>query len=66
MNSKKMLPAEAWERGHTIALACPAFVQDVEEEWVAQEPVSCYNCRYRRFTAAGILCMKSRFSETLK
>ena len=63
MNSKKMLPSDAWERGHAIALACTAFAQDVEEEWVAQEPVSCYNCRYRRFTAAGILCMKSRFPE---
>ena len=64
MNSKKTLPADAWERGQAIALACAAFEQDVEEEWVAQEPVSCYNCRYRRFTAAGILCMKSRFPET--
>lgn len=64
MNSKKMLLAEAWERGQDIALDCAAFEQDVEEEWVAQEQVSCYNCRYRRFTATGILCMKSRFPET--
>jgi hypothetical protein len=32
------------------------FHPDVEEEQVADEDRSCYNCRYRRWTAASFVC----------
>ncbi|MBC3888132.1 hypothetical protein GH810_07405 [Acetobacterium paludosum] len=63
MNNKNRLSVDAWEQGHEIALACKAFKQDVEEEWVAEEVISCYNCRYRRFADSGIQCMKYLFPE---
>jgi hypothetical protein len=37
---------------------CPSFRSDVEEELVVDEPVSCYNCRYRRWTAESFACLK--------
>lgn len=32
------------------------------KEPLAEETVSCYNCRYRRFVGLGIRCMKSLFN----
>jgi len=58
MCKKEHLSLDDWSQGQTIALACFQFRQDVEEEWVAEDIVSCYNCRYRRFIPAGIQCMK--------
>lgn len=63
MSSAGSLPVDNWILGHEIASKCPAFKQDVEEEWVSEEIVSCYNCRYRRFIGTGIQCMKSLFPE---
>lgn len=63
MSEKKKLPVDDWQYGHAIALNCSQFKQDVEEEWLAEETVSCYNCRYRRFVGTGIQCMKSLFPE---
>ncbi len=40
------------------ALACGGFRRDDEEECFYAEPVSCYNCRYRRWTADSFDCMK--------
>jgi hypothetical protein len=40
-----------------LAEGCPVFVPDVEEEQIADEPISCYNCRYRRWTADAVTCM---------
>ena len=37
---------------------CVAFSADCEEECVADEEVSCYNCRYRRWTRESFVCMK--------
>lgn len=37
---------------------CGHFKMDVEEELVVDEPLSCYNCRYRRWTAASFTCVK--------
>ncbi len=37
---------------------CRYFQLDVEEELVADESVSCYNCRYRRWTAESFTCLK--------
>ncbi len=41
-----------------IAGACTHFTPDVEEELVAEETESCYNCRFRRWTAASFTCQK--------
>ncbi len=41
-----------------VAGNCRYFRTDVEEELVADEPVSCYNCRYRRWTADSFTCLK--------
>ncbi len=41
-----------------VAGNCRFFRMDVEEELVADETVSCYNCRYRRWTLESFSCMK--------
>jgi hypothetical protein len=48
-----------WTGAAKAAGSCPDFRADVEEEIVADEPVSCYNCRYRRWTAASFTCQIS-------
>jgi hypothetical protein len=53
----RRLGREDWAAAARWAEACAAFVPDVEEEQVADEPVSCYNCRYRRWTADAVTCM---------
>jgi len=41
------------------AFACPSFTRDNdEEEEISNCEVSCYNCLYRRWTAASFRCMK--------
>ena len=40
------------------AAPCPLFVRDDEDETVCDDPKSCYNCRYRRWTADAFVCMK--------
>lgn len=57
MRDELFLGQTDWASGHAIASSCPQFFEDVEEEWLAQEPVSCYNCRYRRFVKNGIICI---------
>jgi hypothetical protein len=47
---------EDWPGGVQAAADCFFFRPDVEEEQVADETVSCYNCRYRRWTAASFAC----------
>jgi hypothetical protein len=42
------------------AKRCGAFCPDDEEEWEADEDVSCYNCRFRRWTADSFDCMRKR------
>jgi len=46
-----------WAAAALEAQECDAFREDVEEEIVADEPRSCYNCRYRRWTARSFMCM---------
>ncbi|MGV8905812.1 MAG: hypothetical protein ACOH15_04355 [Acetobacterium sp.] len=58
MCKKAHLNLADWSQGHTIAQVCLQFRQDVEEEWVAEDLISCYNCRYRRWIPAGIQCLK--------
>ena len=40
---------EDWPGAALTAARCLQFRQDVEEELVADDPRSCYNCRYRRW-----------------
>lgn len=51
------LGQEDWREAARIAGECPSFRPDVEEEQIADEPVSCYNCRRRRWTARSFLCL---------
>jgi hypothetical protein len=47
-----------WAPAAEAASKCPAFVPDDEDEQIADDPVSCYNCRYRRWTFNSIVCIK--------
>ena len=49
-----------WDEAAAEAAACEAFASDCEEECIAEEDVSCYNCRYRRWTRDSFLCMKEK------
>lgn len=40
------------------AVQCGQFNADDEDEWVADEELSCFNCRYRRWTADSFCCLK--------
>lgn len=48
-----------WDGAARSAKSCPTFRADVEEEWVTDERLSCYNCRYRRWTAESFTCLKN-------
>jgi Leu/Phe-tRNA-protein transferase len=48
---------ESYARAADIARECAAFRPDVEDEWVADEERSCYNCRMRRWTADAFECL---------
>ena len=50
---------EDWIGAAAQAGGCARFRPDVEEEWVADEARSCYNCRYRRWTACSFSCTVS-------
>jgi len=47
-----------WPDAARIAASCAGFHPDEEDEQVADEPVSCFNCRYRRWTASSFTCCK--------
>ena len=49
---------EDFAQAAATAAGCAAFRADCEEECVADEDVSCYNCRYRRWTRDSFVCMK--------
>lgn len=48
---------ESWEEAADVALACPVFRPDVEEELIAEEERSCYNCRFRRWSVWSFTCL---------
>lgn len=48
------------QRAQTAAAGCPDFREDSEDECIGDAPVSCYNCRYRRWLPIGYHCMKGR------
>ena len=54
---QRLLGPEEWAPAARLAAVCATFRPDVEEEQIADEPVSCYNCRYRRWAADGIACL---------
>ena len=49
---------EEWLTAARIAGRCRDFSPDVEEEQIADEASSCYNCRYRRWSLAAIDCCR--------
>ncbi|MEI6205727.1 MAG: hypothetical protein WCP20_02980 [Desulfuromonadales bacterium] len=49
-----------WMGAARIAASCETFHPDEEDEQVADELLSCYNCRYRRWTAASFDCSKKK------
>jgi len=52
------LAHEEWLTAARIAGRCRGFSPDVEEEQIADSPLSCYNCRYRRWSTASITCCR--------
>ena len=51
---------EASTQAAACAGLCPDFLLDDEDECVADEEVSCYNCRLRRWRADGFTCQCRR------
>jgi hypothetical protein len=47
---------ESWSVAAAVAKLCETFTPDVDEELVADDERSCYNCRYRRWTASSFTC----------
>ena len=41
------------------ARECGLFSRDDEEECFASEDITCYNCRYRRWTSDSFECMRA-------
>lgn len=55
--TKPPLGLEDWTTAARMAIDCTTFVPDVEEEQIADEPRSCYNCRYRRWQPDSVACL---------
>jgi len=51
---------EDWKVAAKAAENCPAFMEDVEEELVADLLRSCYNCRNRRWTNLSFVCCRPK------
>ena len=49
---------EDWVGAVRVAAACPCFAEDTEDEQIADDPRSCYNCRFRRWTSASFICTR--------
>jgi hypothetical protein len=45
-----------WPGAAQVAEQCAVFHEDVEEEIVADDLRSCYNCRFRRWTEGSFTC----------
>lgn len=41
-----------------LARKCACFAVDVDDELYSENEVSCFNCRYRRWTRVGFSCYK--------
>lgn len=57
---------EDWQGAAFLAATCPGFSFDVEEELVADDARSCYNCRYRRWTRVSFTCMRAERGDARK
>jgi hypothetical protein len=53
-----------WSGAARAAEQCAVFHEDVEEEIVADDPRSCYNCRFRRWTEASFACFHPHGGHT--
>lgn len=47
--------------GEQQAKNCTFFIADVEEEIITDDEISCYNCRFRRWTANSFACCKQEY-----
>jgi hypothetical protein len=47
-------------RARQAALACAFFRLDDEDELVSDDERTCLNCRYRRWTVDGFVCLKNQ------
>lgn len=47
-----------YEKAALLASHCVSCKPDSEDEQMAEEEVSCYNCRYRRWIQDGFECLK--------
>ena len=49
-----------YDVGRALAEAknCTIFTEDSEDECVSDILLSCFNCRYRRWTQESFMCMK--------
>ena len=50
---------ENWAAAKAAAAGCEGFRPDEEDEQCDEEILSCYNCRYRRWTVESFTCMAS-------
>ena len=57
---EECLERDDWTGAARVAAECGAFCPDEEDEQIADEPRSCYNCRYRRWTVASFSCCKEK------
>jgi len=51
---------ENWQLAAETAFECSNFIPDDEDEQISDEPRSCYNCRYRRWTVESFVCLKGK------
>jgi len=51
------LGKESWAAAARAAAECLRFAADVDEELIAEDERSCYNCRYRRWSATSFTCL---------
>ncbi len=58
LHEGNFLGKDDWAAAARIASACGTFSPDDDDEQVAEEAQSCYNCRYRRWTAASFYCCR--------
>jgi hypothetical protein len=57
--NKNTREKDEWTRAAAKASACRHFRPDDEEKRVADDAVSCFNCRYRRWAVeAAFTCLK--------
>jgi hypothetical protein len=49
---------EDFELAAKAAATCAGFTPDDEDEQVSDDPLSCYDCRYRRWGEKTIFCLR--------